>query len=378
MMHIAIIADPLDKQKAGIHYLTKHLIDQFLSLKSTNKYSIICFNDQLIHDHRTIVLKNTVPFIKNDPIRTFITLPILLRKLNPDVVIEPAHFGPFNLPKKIKRVTIIHDLSPLKFPKFHPFLSQFLQRIFLPGIIKRADLLITNSKNTSQDLMTYYPKSINKIEQIYLGKEDLFKPTGSLNDLAKHGIQRPYILSVGTIEPRKNLTTMLKAFTLFKQKIPSKIQLVIVGGKGWKSKPFYKELENHPFKDEIKLVGYVNRIDLPILYSCALTFIYPSLYEGFGLSVLEAMACGSPCIISNTSSLTEVGGEAVLYFNPERIDELSEKLKLIYDNKALRTLLTEKSIKQASRFSWQQYAKVFIQKLESNFGEIMVTKQKSV
>lgn len=368
MMHIAIIADPLDKQKTGIHYLTKHLIDQLLLFNTTNKYSIICFNDQVIQNQHSIVLRNTLPFIKNDPIRTFITLPRLLKKLNPDVVIEPAHFGPFNLPRKIKRVTIIHDLSPLIFPKLHPFISQILQRIFFPGIIKRADLLITNSKNTSQDLMTYYPKSINKIEQIYLGKEDLFKPTGSLNDLAKHGIQRPYILSVGTIEPRKNLTTMLKAFTLFKQKNPSKIQLVIVGGKGWKSKPFYKELENHPFKDEIKLVGYVNRIDLPILYSCALTFIYPSLYEGFGLSVLEAMACGSPCIISNTSSLSEVGGEAVLYFKPERIDELSEKLNLIYDNKALCISLKEKSIKQASQFSWKQYAEKISQTLESNFG----------
>lgn len=376
-MHIAIIADPLDKQKAGIHYLTKHLIDQFLSLKSTNKYSIICFNDQLIHDHRTIVLKNTVPFIKNDPIRTFITLPILLRKLNPDVVIEPAHFGPFNLPKKIKRVTIIHDLSPLKFPKFHPFLSQFLQRIFLPGIIKRADLLITNSMNTSKDLKTYYPKSKNKIEQIYLGKEDIFKPTKSNCELLKYGIQSPYILSVGTIEPRKNLTTLLKAFTIFKLKNPSKMQLVIVGSKGWKSKSFYKEFKHHPFKNDIKLVGFVNRNDLPILYTCSLTFIYSSLYEGFGLPVLEAMACGSPCIISNTSSLPEVGGEAALYFNPERADELSEKLKLIYDNKALRTLLTEKSIKQASRFSWQQYAKVFIQKLESNFGDLKGAKQKS-
>ena len=178
-MHIAIIADPLDKQKAGIHYLTKHLVYNLLKLDKKNRYSIIRFKkeaDQL-KGNKTIVLKNTLPFLYNDPVRTFITLPLLLRKLKPDIVIETAHFGPFNLPKKIKRVTIIHDLSPIRFPKFHPFLSQFLQRIFFSGIIKRADLLITNSENTSLDLLKTYPKSDCKTKKILLGKEDIFKPT---------------------------------------------------------------------------------------------------------------------------------------------------------------------------------------------------------
>ena len=368
-MHIAIIADPIDKQMAGIHYLTKHLVSNLSILGKKNTYSIIRFKkepDQL--NIKTIILKNTLPFLRNDPVRTFITLPLLLKKLNPDVVIETAHFGPFNLPKNIKRITIIHDLSPIKFPKFHPFLSRFLQRFFLPGIIKRADLLISNSKNTSLDLKTIYPESKGKIVQIYLGKEDFFKPKPAEDIFNRYQIKKPFFLNIGTIEPRKNLITLLNAFTLFKQAHKSKVQLVIAGSKGWKNHSFFQKLKSHPYREEIKLLGYVDRIDLPALYSNAAAFIYPSFYEGFGLPVLEAMACGAPCIVSNSSSLPEVGGDAVLYFDPHHASELKDQMLLVHHNKALQNSLKEIAITQASRFSWEKYAEKFIQELEINFA----------
>lgn len=368
-MHIAIIADPLDKQSAGIHYLTKHLISNLIEIDKKNTYSIIRFKqDSSLVNHQSIALQNILPFVKNDPIRTFITLPLLLRKLNPDVVIEPAHFGPFNLPKKIKRVTIIHDLIPIKSSQFHPFLSHFLQKIFLPGILKRADLIITNSKCTTDDVIKYTPQAKQKIKSIYLGKEELFKPTNSRTALKKHDVKMPYFLNVGTIEPRKNLNTLLDSFEKFKSESKSDIQLIIIGNKGWKTKSFYQKIQNHPFKKDIKLLGYVDRNDLPDFYSNCLAFIYPSLYEGFGLPVLEAMACGAPCIVSKTSSLPEVGGDAVLYFNPQKIVELTEKMLLIYGNRAIRSSLKEIAITQASRFTWKKYAKDFITELENRFG----------
>jgi len=292
------------------------------------------------------------------------------------VVIETAHFGPFNLPKRIKRVTIIHDLSPVKFPKFHPFLSQVLQRIFFPGIIRRADLLITNSENTSQDLSSYYPKAQDKSFKILLGKEEIFKTTPSGNILEKYKIDQPYFLNVGTIEPRKNLNTLLEAFSLFRKECTSNVQLVIVGGKGWKTKSFYRLLNNHPFKNDIKLIGYVDRAELPILYSNTLAFIYPSFYEGFGLPVLESMACGAPCIVSSTSSLPEVGGQAALYFNPEKPEELADRLKFISTEKEVQISMKEASIQQASKFSWEKYAREFINKLEKEFGNKVIPKTK--
>ena len=369
-MHIVIIADPLDKQTAGIHYLTKHLVSNLLKFEPKNKYSIIRLkNDSNIKDHQTIALENSIPFIQNDPIRTFITLPMLIRKLKPDLVIETAHFGPFNLPKKIKRLTIIHDLSPIKFPHFHPFLSQILQRIFMPKILKKANLIITNSKNTTADVIQQSPNAQNKTVHFYLGKEEIFKPAGAGNILEKHNIQAPYFLNVGTIEPRKNLNTLLEAFNLFKQKSESELKLVITGGQGWKAKSFYQKLKNHPYRNDILQIGYVDRNDLPSLYSNALAFIYPSFYEGFGLPVLEAMACGAPCIVSNTSSLPEVGGDATLYFNPQKASEMAEKMILIHHNKAIQNSLKEIAIKQASKFSWEKYTKSFIQEIEERFGE---------
>lgn len=368
-MHIVIIADPLDKQSAGIFYYAKNLIQNLLEIDKKNTYSIIKLNSRETSKNITFIpLNNTFTFQRNDPWRTFVTLPNLIKKLNPDVVIELAHFGPFNLPKKIKRVTVIHDLTPTKFPHYHKFSSQYIQRIFFPGIIKRADLLITNSKNTTKDLLTFYPKSEGKVKSIYLGKSNNFAPVSSVKVLKQYKISKPYFLTVSTIEPRKNLCCLLDAYTSFRTNNVGKIELVISGGIGWKSKRFFKKYFHHPFKNDIKLIGYANRTDLPALYSHAELFIFPSLYEGFGLPVLEAMTCGTACISSNTSSLPEICNDAAIYFNPESSKELSEKMELIMNDKALQKDLQRKSIEQAKKFSWEKYAKEFIHTIEGNFS----------
>jgi len=368
-MHIVVIADPLDKQSAGIFYYAKNLITHLFKIDKKNTYTFIKLNSrEIAEDIPSTALKNTFSFLRNDPIRTFFTLPKLIKKLNPDVVVELAHFGPFNLPKKIKRVTVIHDLTPVKFPQFHKFSSQALQRIFFPGIIKRASILITNSKNTSKDLQDFYPKSEGKTKFIYLGKSNNFLPKFSENVLKQYKIKRPYFLTVGTIEPRKNLNTLLDAYKLFRMNSGKEIDLVISGGIGWKSKSFFNNYFSHPFKDDIKLVGYINRTDLPYLFSHTDAFIFPSLYEGFGLPVLEAMACGSACIVSNTSSLPEVCEDAAIYFDPNSSEELAKKMELIESDIVLQKELKEKSIIQAKKFTWDKHATEFIRKMEENFS----------
>jgi glycosyltransferase involved in cell wall biosynthesis len=368
-MHIAIIADSIDKQTAGIHYYTKNMIIHLLKNDTNNTYSIIKLNSNKIKDDITsITLENTFSFLRNDPYRTFISLPKLLRKLNPDVVIEPAHFGPFNLPKHIKRVTVIHDLTPLKFSTFHRFSSSFLQKIFFPLIINKADLLITNSKHTSKDVIQYFPNSSKKIKTIYLGKADFFKPVESQKVLDEYKINDPYFLTIGTIEPRKNFINLLEAYQTFREQNATRINLVIGGNVGWKSKSFFKKYFQHPYRNDIKLIGYAERADLPYLYSHAEAFIYPSYYEGFGLPVLEAMACGCPCIISNTSSLPEVGGLAVLYIDPFRPQSIVEKMELLTSSDNKKTKLKADSINQANKFSWGNFANEFIQILEKEFS----------
>lgn len=360
--HIVIIADPIDKQLAGIHYFTLNLIEHLLAQDKLNKYSIVKINPNPISDKIDhISLPNTLKFLQNDPIRTFFTLPRLIRKLKPDIVIEPAHFGPFNLPKRIKRITCIHDLTPIKFPKYHPLASVIAHKLMMPHIISKADLLLTNSENTTEDLIHYFPKAKGKTQTIYLGKGDLFKPSRSESILEHYKIAEPYFLSIGTIEPRKNLICLLEAYQLFRTSYKKKVNLVITGEFGWKSEKFYKKFLKHPFKNDITLIGYAKRAHLPFLYSHADAFIYPSFYEGFGLPVVEAMACGTVSILSNSSSLTEVGGNAAIYFNPNSPLELKEIMIDLYEKENLKRLIEEKAINQARKFTWEKFAKTLIQ-----------------
>ena len=274
-----------------------------------------------------------------------------------DIVVEPHHFGPFNLPKRIKRITVIHDLSPIHYPEWHQFLSRKLQQLFLPSILKRANHIITNSLFTAQDVANYFPFTANKISGILLGKEAFFQPQLNPIILKKYRISKPYLLHIGTIEPRKNLKLLLSAFEKIKSQANRDLQLVLVGKSGWKSKSFIKALNNSPFSKDIKWLGYVNRTELPVLYSSATAFVYPSHFEGFGLPVLEAMACGAPVIVSNVSSLPEIVGKAGIFFQPNNVEELIRQILNLLNNKQLRGSLSALSLEQAAKFSWEKTAR---------------------
>lgn len=351
MLKIAIIADSLDTQQAGIHVYTRNMVD---ALEQSGKFEVFVIRLKYDHHDQTkkqIVIPPFLPFLQKDPFRIFFSLPHIITKLQPDIVIEPAHFGPFNLPKKIKRVTVIHDLTPIRNPEWHSLFSSTLQRLFLPGILKRASLVITNSKCTSNDLEEQYPYTSAKIAQIYPAANSYYNPVDNPGTFQK----LPFFLCVGTIEPRKNLPFLLDAYQLFRERSDQVHQLVICGGNGWKNKNFYRKFKRHPYRDDILLKGFVSREELKYLYIATSAFIFPSLYEGFGFPVLEAMKCGAPCIISNRSSLPEVGGNAALYFDPENSEELTEKLLEITNSTVLSTTLGKRSIEQAAYFSPSRY-----------------------
>jgi glycosyltransferase involved in cell wall biosynthesis len=365
-MRIVIIADSVDTQNAGIHVYTRNMIE---SLEKLSELEIICIrvkNGSKIHFKNDIIVPGIIPFLKKDPFRIFISVPRIIRKLNPDIVIEPAHFGPFNLSPDIKRVTIIHDLTPVKFPQWHKLLSRTLQKIFLPSILKRASLVITNSENTLKDLSETYPFTNDKTVRIYPGTDPFFFIPG--NEIVYN--KEPFFLSVGTIEPRKNFSILLDAYQLFREKTNLNHSLIICGGKGWKNKLFYQKLKNHPFKNDIKILGYVNKEELKKLYSITTAFIYPSLYEGFGFPVIEAMSCGAPCIVSLVSSLTEVGDDAPLYFNPLSTVELALCMEQLAGSKEMQKKLIEKGFNQAHQFNWVKY----VSELENQLAMLLAPK----
>ncbi len=367
-MRIAIIADPLDNQSAGVHVYTRELVKALLKYDIRNEFILIREKkDPNLSSIQQIVVPNTRLPIGYASFRLFVLIPQIARRLAVDAVFEPAHFGPFNLPAHIRRITMIHDLTPILFPQYHRLHSQWLQRLFLKRILKKADLILSNSQNTSRDLHKCYPFTESKTETLLLGKDDFFTPTSSRNFLDGHSITFPYFISVGTIEPRKNLTTLLKAFQLFRQTSTNRILLLIVGQKGWKSDSFFDALAQHPFRRDIILTGFVEKQYLPELYSHALALVYPSEYEGFGFPILEAMACGTQVICANNSSLPEVGGSLAAYFDTHDAAALAEQMHLTCQLPATATGLVAERVCWANQFSWKKYATNFSQAIANRF-----------
>ncbi len=357
-MRIAILGDALDVQFAGIHIYLRELLGALLKIDRENEYYLARpFPGGEFERVKEIVVPISPWLPGHQRIRAFTSIPRRLVEAGVDVAIEPTHFGPFALPKRVKRIAIIHDLTPIIFPQFHPRTSSLAQRLLLPHILKKADCILADSANTKRDIQSLYPFASKKTQAVLPGREEIFKPTKDPDVLKRYGVRQPYLLSVGTIEPRKNLLAMLRAYELFRRRTGRGYQWVLAGKRGWKNEDFFRALDASPFRDDIILTGYTERQDLPALYSMARLFVFPSWYEGFGLPVLEAMSCGAPVLSSPTSSLPEVGGDAAHYFDPNSSGDLAEKLeKLVSDENELLKM-SELSLEQASKFSWERAAR---------------------
>ena len=309
--HITIIvnAEPFITKKAGVgtvaYEVTKKLINQ-------PKYNlkVILFSSQRLEEFSNtsqIIIPNITKVPGFSSFRLFILFPILCYLNKADVFIEFTHFGPFNLHKKTKRVTYIHDLTPLTHPHFHTFSGSLLQKIFLRRILRKTDLIITNSQHTKKDLTQIFPFTKDKSKINYLGVSEIYFPNYGYDAIIKNCISKPYFLFVGTIEPRKNLEILLKAFEKLNSQESLRYNLVIVGKIGWKFKNTLQKIKNHIFYSDIIMTKYVTNEDLNQLYTHAIALVYPSIYEGFGLPIAEAYRCNTISIVSRNSSLIEIG-----------------------------------------------------------------------
>ena len=361
-MKIAFLGDALDLQYAGIHIYTREIIKAVTELDSKNEYFVVRPEKAAFKitgaKELYAPINSKIPL--HQKIRSFTSIPSLMKKNDIDVVIEPAHFGPFLLPSKTKRVTVIHDITPVLFPAYHNSASHYVHKLFLPRITKNADLIIANSEHTKKDLEEHYPNAKGKTEVVYLGKEPQFVPVVNPLVLEKYKIAAPYLLFVGTLEPRKNLVMLVNAFGKLKNSIATPLQLVLAGKMGWDSEELKSAIANSSHKSDIIVTGYVERSELPALYSMAKIFVYPSFYEGFGLPVLEAMSCGTPVVSSNTSSLPEVGGKAALYFAPEDVNALIVHLENLLKDEELYNKHKQLATEESEKFSWEKAGKEMI------------------
>jgi glycosyltransferase involved in cell wall biosynthesis len=273
--------------------------------------------------------------------------------------------------KATHTVLTIHDLIFLLFPEYHLPLNKWFLNRFVPIFVRRADAIIAISKCTKGDLIRYYSVPSEKIKVIYEGVDARFQPVTEPDALARvraiYGLPERFILYVGTIEPRKNLSTLLEAYRLLREE-GLEHRLIIVGRKGWLYRDFFQRLRRLGLEGEVIFPGFVSDEDLPALYSAADLFVFPSLYEGFGLPPLEAMACGTPVIASNSSSLPEVIGDAGIMVDPLDVGGLLRAIELVLRDERMRRGMRARGLKQAAKFSWERAAAMTMEVYQSVLG----------
>lgn len=282
---------------------------------------------------------------------------VLPTRLRGNLLFSPSNTGPLI---EERQVVTIHDITPLEHPEWlNPRFAKWYQ-FLIPRLVHKARRIIAVSNFTKSRICEVTSVQPDKVVVIYNGVDERFRPKSS-EEIARtkdtFGISNfRYILTVATIEPRKNLQRLLEAWDAWHVNLPQDIWLVIAGAKG-KDLVFRDAVFNR-LPPKVCMIGHVSDEHLPALYSGALAFIYVSLYEGFGLPPLEAMACGTPVLTSNVTSLPEVVGDAAFTVNPYDIDAIAEGIKRLVEDDNLRKELSQKGLARAKLFSWERTAEV--------------------
>jgi glycosyltransferase involved in cell wall biosynthesis len=252
----------------------------------------------------------------------------------------------------------VHDLSFMRVPECsQPSLRAYLLRV-VPSSVRRADLVLADSDSTRSDVIELLGVSPDRVRVIYPGVDACFRRVQDTRLLAdvrqRYHLPERFVLSVGTLQPRKNLARLIEAYA--QARLDADVKLVIAGGTGWMYEGIFRRVEELRLQNEVYFPGYVVEEDLPALYSLADLFVFPSLYEGFGLPPLEAMACGTPVVTSNVSSLPEVVGDAALMVDPRDVEALANAMGQALGEPSLRTAMVQRGRAQAQGFTWARAA----------------------
>jgi len=351
-MIVGIDASQAAKEnKTGIEYLSSQLILNLAKLDHKNSY-LLFSNLRLASIYQSSNFETV--FL---PFRKFwhkFRLPLALLKYKPNIFLEIGYMLPNFAPKKT--ICFVHDFASIRFPELYTPKDKVILDISFRRATKAAAIIFI-SQNTKRDFENLYPTYHNKKYVIYPGyNSDLYKAIASPKDVLN--IKSKYILYLGRLESRKNLVNLVNAYAIFRKKYKLNPKLVLAGKEGHNFKEIEKEIKklNPNIKNDIIIPGYIPEQNLPHLYSKADLFVFPSFYEGFGIPILEAMACGLPVICSNSSSLPEAGGEAVQYFDPQNPEEIANCINTVLTNSFLRTKMIAAGKLQIKKFSYQKMA----------------------
>lgn len=368
----------------GVNVYTYNLINALAKIDQKNKYLLYpyfweCFpvrkyNKNIFPQQKNFSIhcqKIPLSFIRNLWYSKIFPKEFLLNIKKIDLIHSPSYTVPEINNKKL--IVTIHDLTFFLYPEWHTFLNRRFSINQCVKATRFADRIITDSFNTKEDIKKILHIEEEKIVVIPLAAREIYCPLDNKEKLKeklkeKYDLKEEFILYVGALEPRKNVKTLIYAFdTLIKEY--KEILLVVISGASWLEEDIYKLVEKLNLKDKIKFLKLIPEEELPIFYNLAKIFVYPSLYEGFGFPVLEALSCGTPVITSNTSSLPEVVGNAAIMVNPLDTKVLAEKMYEVLTNRELQLKLKKAGIKRAKEFSWEKTAKETLKIYEEVFEE---------
>lgn len=275
------------------------------------------------------------------------------------------HATDFVLPPTLpstRTILTVHDLSFVRVPESaSPSLKRYLDQV-VPRSVRRADLVLADSQATKDDIVDLYGLSPDRIRVLLSGVDVSFKPSSVvfMTIRKKYNLpDRPYLFSIGTVQPRKNYVRLVQALALLRSR-GHDLSLVIAGGKGWLEDPIYSAIRDSGMQEYVHFIGFADEQDLPALYTHAECFVFVSLYEGFGLPILESMGCGTPVVTSNVSSLPEVTGDAGLMVDPYDIEAIADAITRILEDSALRDTLTARGLARVKQFTWENSARQLI------------------
>jgi glycosyltransferase involved in cell wall biosynthesis len=362
---IAIDYTPAYEQSGGIGRYVRELVQALAQQESEYKYRLLVLGGrstpprQFSAGFEWKLLPLNVRWMARIWHRARIPLPVetFVGRVNifhaTDFVLPPTLPG-------CKTILTVHDLSFVRVPESaSPRLKAYLDEV-VPRSVARADHVLADSEATKQDLIDIYGTSADKITVLLSGVDRAFRPITDQHLLhqvrTKYGIpEGPYVFSVGTVQPRKNYERLMEAIHLLREK-GIHLHIVIAGGKGWLDSPIYARIHSLKMQDQVHFIGFADEVDLPVLYSGAICSPFVSLYEGFGIPILEAMACGTPVVTSNISSMPKVAGDAALLVDPYDVEAIAEAIRQIAENHQLRITLINKGIEHAKNFTWEKSA----------------------
>jgi glycosyltransferase involved in cell wall biosynthesis len=381
MAKIAIDIRNIGKGRTGDEVVFFNLVKQFALLDVTNDYLLLTdrkvAGDSLLQaslDSLHLPSNFSVINLGESGVNKFLwnawVLPQYLRK-NPVDILQVQYITPFFVPKKIKIVTIVHDVSFKVYPELIGKLDLFFLNTLMPLTLRRADKIIGVSRFTTQEIIKYYHTDPRKLAWIHNAVGDNFQTPITHAQMEavrkKYNLPQKFILYIGTLQPRKNLPALIEAYIQIPIAKREGLKLVLAGGKGHNfDREIETDIKSYSLDGHVLLPGYIAEEDKPALFALAHVFCFPSLYEGFGIPILEAMTLGVPALASHIPPHVEVAGEAITFFDTTSPADFASKLVAVVADESLRSRLKEAEKAQAGKFSWQEAA----QKMLEIYGEM--------